>query len=91
MISEVLGAVVKNPPANPGDARDVDLIPGLGRFPGIENGNLLQYSCLENSMEKGTLWATVHGDTIYISLLFETFNFSLSAFSFVKPQYFIFQ
>ena len=39
--------MVKNLPAHTGDARDMDLIPGLGRFPGGGNGNLLQYSCLE--------------------------------------------
>ena len=41
------GAVVKNPPANAGDGRDRILIPGLGRFPGVGNGNPFQYSCLE--------------------------------------------
>ena len=55
------GTVIKNPFANAGDARDVDSIPGLGRFPGGRNGNPLQYSGLENSMEKGAWWATVHG------------------------------
>ena len=40
------GSVVKNPPANAGDARDVGSIPGSGRPPGVGNGNLLQYSCL---------------------------------------------
>ena len=45
--------VVKNPPANGGDIRDVGLIPGLGRCPGGGHGNLLQYSCLENSMDRG--------------------------------------
>ena len=40
--------VVKNLPANAGDERDVGLIPGLGRSPGVGNGNPLQYSCLEN-------------------------------------------
>ena len=44
--------VVKNPPANAGDTRDVGLIPESGRFPGGGNGNLLQYSCLENSMDR---------------------------------------
>ena len=39
------------------------LIPGSGRFPGEGNGNLLQYSCLENSMDRGAWWATVHGVT----------------------------
>ena len=52
---------VKNPPANAGDLRDTSLIPGLGRFPGEGNGYPFQYSCLENSMERGAWWATVHG------------------------------
>ena len=53
--------MVNNPSANAGDARDVDLIPELGRSPGGEHGNLLQYSCLENPMGRETWWATVHG------------------------------
>ena len=53
--------VVKNPPANARDEIDVSLIPGPGRSSGIENGNPLQYSCLENSMDRGAWWATVHG------------------------------
>ena len=52
--------VVKNLPANAGDARDVGLIPGLGRSPGEGNGNPLQYSCLENPMNRWAWWATVH-------------------------------
>ena len=44
--------MVKNLPANAGDARDTVLIPGTGRSPGVENGNLFQYSCLENSMAR---------------------------------------
>ena len=55
--------VVKNPPANAGDVRDAGPIPGLGRSPGEEHGNLLQYSCLENSVDRGAWWATVHGVT----------------------------
>jgi len=51
--------VVKNPPANTGDIRDVVSIPGLGRCPGGGNGNPLQYSCLENPMNRGTWQATV--------------------------------
>ena len=51
--------VVKNLPANTGDERDVGLIPGLGRSPGERNGNLFQYSCLENPMDRGVWWATV--------------------------------
>ena len=45
--------VVKNLPANAGDARDVDLIPGWGRSPGGGQSNTLQYSCLENPMDRG--------------------------------------
>ena len=55
--------VVKNPPANAGNARDVGSIPELGRFPGVGNGNPLQDSCLENFMDRGTWWATVHWAT----------------------------
>ena len=54
------GTVGKNPPANAGDAWDASSIPGLERSPGEGNGNLLQYSCLENSMDRGTWQATVH-------------------------------
>ena len=50
--------MVKNLPADTGDAGSV---PGLGRSPGVGNGNPLQYSFLENSMDRGTWWATVHG------------------------------
>ena len=53
--------MVKNLPANAEDTRDVGSIPGLGRSPGGGHGNLLQYSCLENSMNTGALWVTVHG------------------------------
>ena len=45
---------IKNPPANAGDRGDTDLIPGWGRAPRGGNGNLGQYSCLENSMDRGT-------------------------------------
>ena len=45
----------------PGNAEDVGLIPGSGRSPGGGNGNPLQYSCLENSMDRGVWQATVHG------------------------------
>ena len=44
-------------------AGDLSSIPGLGRSPGEGNGNPLQYSCLENSMDRGARWATVHGVT----------------------------
>ena len=52
--------VVKNPSASAGDIRDTGSIPGLGRSLGEGNGNLLQYSCLENLMDKGAWQATVH-------------------------------
>ena len=55
------GAVVKNLPANAGDTRDTGSIPGSGRSPGEGNGNPLQYSCLENPMDRGPWWAIVHG------------------------------
>ena len=48
------GGVVKNPPASAGDARDTGLILALGRFPGGGSDNPLQYSCLENPMNRGT-------------------------------------
>ena len=53
--------VVKNPPANAGDTGDVGSIPGLGRSPGGGHGNPLQYSCLENPMDRRAWWAAVHG------------------------------
>ena len=52
--------VVKNSPASAGDA---GLIPGSERSPGVGNGNPLQYSCLQNSMDRGAWWATGHGVT----------------------------
>ena len=53
--------MVKNLPANAGDARDAGSIPGLERSPGEVNGNPLQYSCLENPMDRGAWRATVSG------------------------------
>jgi len=52
--------VVKNLLANAGDIRDANLIPGSGRSSGEGNGNPLQCSCLGNSKDRGTWWATVH-------------------------------
>ena len=63
------GTVVKNPPANAGDARDTGSIPGSGRSSRVGNGNSLQYPCLENSMDRETWWATVHGVTKNQTLL----------------------
>ena len=56
-------AMVNNLSADAGNTRDVGSIPGLGRSPGEGNGNPLQYSCLENHMDRGAWWATVHGVT----------------------------
>ena len=55
--------VVKNPPANSGNKRDVGVIPGSGRSPGEGSGNPLQYSCLENPMDREAWRATVHRAT----------------------------
>ena len=53
--------VVKNSPVKEGDAGDEGLIPGSGRSPEVGNSKSLQYSCLENSMDRGACFATVHG------------------------------
>ena len=53
--------VAKNPADSAGDARDMGSIPVSGRSPGVGNGNPLQYSCLENPMDRGVWRATVHG------------------------------
>ena len=55
--------MVKNLSASAGDARDAGLIPGLGKSSGVGNGNLFQYACLENSMDRGAWRAIVHGVT----------------------------
>ena len=55
--------MVKNLPTNARDVNDASLVPGLGRSPGGGNGNPLQYFCLENPMDRGVWWATVHGVT----------------------------
>ena len=52
--------VVKNPLAHTGDVRDMGSIPGSGGSPGVGNGNPLQYSCLEDPMDRGAWWAAVH-------------------------------
>ena len=58
-----IDALVKNLPSNTGDARDSGSIPRLRRSPGGGNGNLLQYSCLENPMDREVCQATIHGIT----------------------------
>ena len=55
------GAVVRNLPASAGGVGDGCSIPGSGRFSGVGNGTPLQYSCLENLMDREAWWATVHG------------------------------
>ena len=62
--------MVKNLSASAGDT---SLIPGLGRSPGGRNGNLLQYSCLENSTDRGTWQATVHGVTRELGMTERTY------------------
>ena len=61
--------MVKNPPANSGDITDAAVILGSGRPPGEGNGYPLQFSYLENSMDRGAWWATVHGVTKSWTLL----------------------
>ena len=57
-MGSLMAQMVKNPPANAGDPGSIH---GSERSPGGRNGNPLQYSCLENSMDRGAWWATVHG------------------------------
>ena len=54
--------MAKNLPASVGDIRDEGSIPGLGRSPEGGSGDPLQYSCLENCMDRGAWWAKIHGD-----------------------------
>ena len=61
MWASQVALMVKNPPASAGDLRDAGSIPGSGRSPGEGHGNPLQYSCLENPMDRGAWWATGHG------------------------------
>ena len=58
-----MALVVKNPPANAGDGRDAGWIPGWRRSPGGGQSNPLQYSCMENPMNRGVWWTIVHGVT----------------------------
>ena len=59
--ASLVAQMVKNLSANAGGARNVGWIPGLGRSPRIGTGNPLQYSCLQNPMDRGTWQVTVHG------------------------------
>ena len=77
-----MALVVKNPPANAGDIRDADLISGSARSPGGGNSNPLQYFCLENPIDGGAWWATVHGVTKSQTRLSDfTFTFFLDRIS----------
>jgi len=69
MWASQLVLVVKNSPASAGDVRIMGLIPGSGRSPGEGNGSPLQYSCLENHIDRGVWWAAVHGVTKSWTLL----------------------
>ena len=55
-----MAPVIKNSPASAGDTRNESSVPGSGRSPGGGHGNPLQYFCLENSMDRGAWWTTVH-------------------------------
>ena len=55
--------MIKNLPDNARETRNMASVPGLGRYPGGANGNPLQYSCLENHMDRGAWQAVVHGVT----------------------------
>ena len=63
------GTVAKNPPANAGDPGNLGSTPGSGRSPGGGNDNPLQYSCLENLLDRGAWWATVYGVAKSLTLL----------------------
>ena len=60
--------MVKNSLASAGDTGDVGSIPGLGRSPGGEHGYILQYSCLENPVDRGAWWATDHRVAIELDM-----------------------
>ena len=64
-------SVVKNLPANAGDAGDSGTIPGSGRSPGEGNGNPFQYSCQRNPMDRGVWQAAIHGITVRHHLAIE--------------------
>ena len=72
--------MVKNPPDNAGDSRDAGSLPGSGRSPGVGNGNPLQYSCLENSMDRGAWWVTVPGSQGVGHNLAHTVHYTVSIF-----------
>ena len=71
--------MVKNLPGSAGDARDKGSISWSGRSPGVGNGNLLQYSYLENSMDRGAWWATIRGHCKELDMTEHTQNRFVSA------------
>ena len=71
-------------------SRDPGSIPGSGRSPGEGNGNPLQYSCLENPMDRGAWWATVHGVTNSWTRLSENFHFQENLAECCSLKYFIY-
>ena len=77
--------VVKNLPANIKGARDIWSLSGSGRSPGEGNGNLLQYSYLENSMDTGAWWATVHGVAKGLLLIHGRYSFRTQGFHPLAP------
>ena len=80
--------MVRNLPANAGDSRDVGSIPGSGRSPGGGHSNPLQYSCLENPMDREAWWATVHGVAKSRTQLRDlTFTFFSLNFPILWPRY----
>ena len=72
--------MLKNPPTNAGDTGDSGLIPGPGSSPGGGNGNSLQYSCLENPIDKEDWLATVHGITKRHDLATKQLQHALAVF-----------
>ena len=68
------GTLVRNLLANAGDSSEAGWTPRSGKPPGVGHGKLLQYSCLENSMDRGTWWVTVHGVTKSQTRLITTTN-----------------
>ena len=77
----LVALMVKNTPTSAGDIRDAGSIPGWGRSPGGGHGNPLQYSYLENPMDRGAWWATVHGvakSRTRLSDFTSTFTFHVS-------------
>ena len=85
-------ALVKCLPANAGNVRDLGFIPGLGRSPGGGNGNPLQYSCLENAIDRGPWWAVVHRVTksrLHTHIILICFFLCFGFYIFDHTMYFI--